>query len=71
MRMTGKEEPVEVQVILASGKTLTFKTSLGDTISMQNVETQFGKGAKAIAHQYYTLSLTTDGKDSEHGRILE
>jgi hypothetical protein len=62
-RMTGKDEPIEVQVTLANGKVLDFKKNLGDTIGMQNIDTQIGKGHGATPHHYYTLTLVEGQKE--------
>lgn len=60
-RMTGKDEPVEVQIILASGKTLDFKANLGDKIAMSHVQTSFDKKGKE-PHEYYTVTLVEGQK---------
>lgn len=62
-RMTGKRQPTEVQITFADGRVMDFQAALGDTIGMQEVDTQIGKGPNAIPHKYYTLTLVEGQKE--------
>jgi len=53
-----KMKPIEIQVTLESGKVLDFKVSLGDKLSMQQVNTYTGdQPTEKNKVTYYVLQV--------------